>query len=289
MKSSSKHFPVSLMQADFWKEFSEDIYLLKPNTSTDKTVQVALTRLYGSQDKSDQGLSLVLVHDTYENRISWISDYEDLISDLIKSGFSIWMFEMRGHGLSPKNQAYQKNTLNDIAQYDLPAVQQFINELTHSTAIWLGKGEGGLAILRAVEAKTLISEQIQSIHLKAMERFHWMRRIWFPFVGIIRRLFNRKSYFFVSKFPESEFRSVWKQLLREKSLFGRRKTLDGQSRIFKKLPEINIDLTFWFQKDQVEKFKKWHAAENSRALVFSTESLKNQILNDKKIETELSE
>lgn len=273
MKSSSQFFPVALMQADFWKQYSEDVYVLKPNRSEDKTIEFALTRLYDNKKEDKKGPSFVLVHDTFENRMNWMSQYEELLVSLIETGASIWIFEMRGHGLSPKNQSYQRNTLNDIAQFDLPAVQTFVHELTDSKANWIGKGEGAIAILRSIEAGYLNKDHVNHIHLLSMERFHWIKRYWLPFLGPLVRLFNRGAYFTREGMPESEFRSVWKQLVKEKSLFGRRKTLDGKTRVFKKINMLEVPVTFWFSKKQIGRFKKWYQADQSSAQEFSLENL----------------
>ena len=277
MKSSSQYFPVALMQADFWKEYSEDVYLLKPNSSEDKTIEFALTRLYDIKNLAKKGASYIFVHDTYENRMSWISHYEELLSSLIGSGADIWIFEMRGHGLSPKNQSYQRNTLNDVAEYDLPAVQTFVHELTGLKAVWVGKGEGAVAILRAIEAEMLKKELVAQVHLLSLDRFHWFKRYWIPLWGLVTRLLNRNTYFTKQGLPETEFRSVWKQVIKEKSLLGRRKTIEGKTRLFKKINELEIPLMFWFAKGQKERFKKWYRADLSTAKDFSLESFEDSL------------
>lgn len=280
MKSSSKHFPVALMQADYWKQFSEDVYLLKPNTGKDKTVQLALTRLYENKEgkKEQSRASFIFVHDTYENRITWISEYEEMISSILESGGDVWIYEMRGHGLSPKNQSYQTNTLYDIAKFDLPAVQTFIHELNSEPASWVGRGEGGIAILRALESEGIKSEHIKMLHLLSMERFHWARRYWIPFWGGIIRLMNRRTYFTKSRLPETEFRSVWKQLKKEKSLIGRRKSLDGKSRIFKMLSGIHTPVTFWFSSEKVNSFRKWLVSDNTDAIIYSKDQFEENLI-----------
>ena len=108
MKSSSQLFPVALIKAEVVADrFIEDTYLLKPNNSDDKSVQVALTRL-GEADgeKATRGEPVILVHGSFTNRGFWLSQKgKGLASALLEKGFDPWMLELRGHGDSPIQSA----------------------------------------------------------------------------------------------------------------------------------------------------------------------------------------
>lgn len=281
MKSSSKFFPVALMQTEYWNQYSEDVYLLKPNTSADRTVELALTRLYKSQEgiNNEHKPAFVFVHDTYENRGCWMSDHESLLSSIIESGGDVWIYEMRGHGLSPKNKSYLKNTLNDVARFDLPAVQTFIYELNSSQAVWIGRGEGGIAILRSIESECLQKDNIKHLHLLSMERFHWARRYWIPLWGSFVRLLNRKTYFTKAHLPETEFRSVWKQLKKEKSLLGSKRTIDGKNRLFKQLINVEVPVLFWLKSEPQERFKKWFLGDSVNAAEYSDDVFMRKLVD----------
>ena len=245
MKSSSQYFPVSLMQTEFWDEFSEDVYLLKPNNSTDNTVEIAATRLYSEKLLNPDQPAMVFLHDVYQNHAYWLNKFESLLKKLMNSGADIWLVEMRGHGFSVKNRQYLNNTLEDFARYDLPAVDQFVREKHPGKIDWVGEGEGGIAVLRAAEAGLIDVEHIHRISLLKMARFKWFKRYWIPMLSVFQRLTMRKRYVERVGCPEPEFRSVWKQMVREKGLFGIRKPLSGGGRLFKKIRSMGLPLVLW--------------------------------------------
>ena len=272
MKSSSEQYPVSLVATEMWMGYSEDVYLLKTNNSDDKTVELALTRLYDAEKNGD-GRVYVFVHDTFENRNRWFRQYEDLLLALLKNGADIWLFEMRGHGLSPKNRVYQDNTLNDIAAYDLPAVQRFIDELHAGPACWVGSGEGAIAILRAVEANKLKNELISKVHALDMTRFHWMNRYWVPGLAILKLLIDQRQYFYRSEKEDPEFRGVWRQLVLESGFLGRRKTLNKKRAIIGSNLMVAIPVVFWIPSEKLKQFVSWSTRQNIVVLPYAETAL----------------
>ncbi len=115
MKSSSSLFPVSLLRADLVAEsYIEDTYLLKPNNSSDNSVQIAVTRLgfQGEEDRASKGVPVVLLHGSFSNRGFWFSGGgKGFAKSLLEAGFDPWMVEARGHGDSPVNDNYRDNNL----------------------------------------------------------------------------------------------------------------------------------------------------------------------------------
>lgn len=159
MKSSSKLFPVRLMSADVQNGLAEDVYLLKPNNSTDASVELALTHLsLMDSDLAETSArpALVLIHGSYQNRRLWWADSGAcLAKELVLLGADVWLLELRGHGISPVNQRYDENTLADYAGYDLPAVDMFVREHTCSDVHWLGHGTGAGVLLAALASNSI--------------------------------------------------------------------------------------------------------------------------------------
>ncbi len=236
MKSSSKLFPVALLKADFWNELSEDIYSIKPNNSPDKTVEIAVTRLGLPEycgGNLDRGQPVVLVHDLFRNRTQWMRKTrtrpEAIAETLAKLGLDVWAIEMRGHGLSNQNMEPKQNSLSQFAAFDLTAVQAFISEQNPKAAIWVGKGEGAVAVLDAYSSAKLITDKVRCIVLDDFKGWPWLNVNRVPFVPSVKRLLIRKKYFQKEGLPEFEPRVIWKERLKSQWLFGKRMNCVGQS------------------------------------------------------------
>ena len=119
MRSSSKLFPVSLMAAEMAGPFHEDVYELRPGNSSDASVSISVTRVSDPR-RPRLGKPVVLVHREFGNRRFWFApDGQGIAADLAHAGFDVWLPEMRGHGLSPRNQRWTRNTLSDIRAFRL--------------------------------------------------------------------------------------------------------------------------------------------------------------------------
>lgn len=153
MQSSSELFPVSLMSAELRGDLSEDVYLLKPNNSPDSSVELALTRLGRAGAEGERGVPVVLLHGSFSNRRFWYSPKGiGLGPYLARAGFDVWIAEMRGHGLSPRNENYRDNHVAQYVRYDLPAIADFIIEQTGQAAHWVGHSLGGVILAAALGA-----------------------------------------------------------------------------------------------------------------------------------------
>jgi len=151
MKSSSSLFPVTLLRADILGDLSEDIYLVKHNRDPDQSVQIALARIGQADHPEKSGFPLVLVHGSFTNRGFWLSPKgQGFARYLVEQGFDVWLFEQRGHGLSPRNEDYSANTVERYARFDVPAVHEFIQEQTGRYPAWVGHSLGGTMIATAV-------------------------------------------------------------------------------------------------------------------------------------------
>jgi len=166
LKSSSRFFPARLVAAEVRGEFAEDVYLIKPNNSPDKKVEIAVTHLSLIEGvKVVVGASpIILLHGSYQNRRFWYSaGCDGLAKRLVMAGLDVWLMEARGHGLSPINERFDENTLADYARYDLPAVNTFVAEKTGAKPTWLGCNEGAAAALLSLACGGLSHERTAAI------------------------------------------------------------------------------------------------------------------------------
>lgn len=165
MKSSSRLFPVRLMRAEVLGSCTEDTYLIKPNNSPDKQVEIAVTHLVPMDKAAEQQQkpALILLHGCYQNRYFWYSPQGQGLATQLLPYFDVWLMEARGHGLSPVNQGYDNNSLLDYARYDIPAVNAFVAEKTASSPCWLGHNEGVASLLYALASGALLEEATQAI------------------------------------------------------------------------------------------------------------------------------
>jgi esterase/lipase len=148
MQSSSRLFPVQLVSAELIGTLVEDIYLLKPNNSSDRSVELAVTRL--SKD-NDHGQPIILLHGSFSNRRHWLSaEGKGVAAYLVEAGYDVWLPEMRGHGLSPVNNDFTNNSLDRIIEYDLPAIHKFVAEQTGKEIAWIAEELGGFLIMSAL-------------------------------------------------------------------------------------------------------------------------------------------
>ncbi|MBV2131234.1 alpha/beta hydrolase [Pseudomonas sp. MAP12] len=226
MRSSSKLFPVALASAELRGDLTEDVYLLKPNNSPDPSVELALTRLGRADAVNARGVPLVLLHGSFANRRFWHTpNGHGLGAWLARAGFDVWLAEMRGHGLSPRNLGYRHNRVADYARYDLPAIAAFIAEQCGKPAHWLGHSLGGLTLAAALGGGHLAAAQVASLTLCGCQisRLHWSLKLP-PLNWGARLLLRRREQVaagWLGQGPEDEPAGVVREGLRWFGLFGR--------------------------------------------------------------------
>jgi len=225
VKSSSDLFPVRLISAEVLGDLAEDVYLIKPNNSPDKSVEIALSHLtpyeHGEiNSPRPGGLPIILLHGNHQNRHQWISPSgEGFAARLLAMGLDVWLMEARGHGVSPVNQRYATNTLSDYARYDIPAVNAFVMEQTGSTPLWMGSREGGGALALALADGQLASETVSGMV--------FLDYLYPPINGLLSPLINHgmSSLSSAERFhpelgPEPEPLAVYREIWRDQGLFG---------------------------------------------------------------------
>ncbi|MHA6493268.1 alpha/beta fold hydrolase [Pseudomonas borbori] len=226
MQSSSELFPVALISAEFRGDLSEDVYLLKPNNSPDASVELALTRLGRAGHEQHRGVPLILIPGSFSNRRFWYSPKcIGLGPYLARAGFDVWIAEMRGHGLSPRNQWYRQNRVSDYVRYDLPAIADFIYEQNPQKAHWLGHSLGGITLAGALGGHYLQQERVASVALfgSQISRVYWPLKLppleWGG--SLLLRGFNVISGPRLKRGPEDEPIGLALESLRWHGLFGR--------------------------------------------------------------------
>lgn len=150
MQSSSRLFPVTLSATEMAADLYEDVYLMNPGVSPDTTVRIAVTRV---RDPAWEGerVPVVLLHRAFQNKRQWLSpNGEGLAGLLARYGFDVWLPEMRGHGMSPRNRDWALGHIALLAEEDLPPIQRFVEEQSGVPPAWLGQGLGARLLAHAM-------------------------------------------------------------------------------------------------------------------------------------------
>lgn len=226
MQSSSELFPVALISAELRGDLSEDVYRLKPGNSPDASVELALTRLGRAGQESVRGVPVILLHGSFSNRRFWYSPKGlGLGPFLARAGFDVWIVEMRGHGLSPRNLAYRENRVADYVRYDLPAVAAFVREQSAQVPHWIGHSLGGITLAAALGGQYLGEQDAASVALfgSQVSRIYWPLKV--PPVAwggrLLLKRFGLISGARLKRGPEDEPVGLALEGLRWHGLFGR--------------------------------------------------------------------
>jgi pimeloyl-ACP methyl ester carboxylesterase len=226
MQSSSDLFPVALISAERRGDLIEDVYRLKPGNSMDFTVELAVTRLGQVNAPDVRGAPVILLHGSFSNRRFWYSPKGiGLGAYLARAGFDVWIPEMRGHGLSARNEAYRHNRVADYARYDLPAIAAFVCEQTGQVPHWIGHSLGGTTLAAALGGHYLDAGQVASAALfgSQVSRTYWPLKVP-PLQWSTRLLLKRFEHVSGPRFkrgPEDEPMGVLLESMRWHGLFGR--------------------------------------------------------------------
>jgi len=224
MISSSSLFPVSLMYAEDLGELSEDIYFVKHNSDPDRSVEVGVAHLMLHNKPATLG-PVVLVHGSFSNRGFWITrNGIGMARYLLEQGYDVWLMEHRGHGITPRNKDYLNNSVERYVLYDVPAVNEFIQEKTDKKPFWLGHSLGGVMIAAAVAAELLTLENSRGMVLFGTQTIRRPWYLWIPLVATLMRLkVSRKGELDGRQLrigPENEPAGVIKEFISQNSWFS---------------------------------------------------------------------
>ena len=130
---------MALLSAERRGDLSEDVYRIKAGNGPDPSVELAVTRLGLADQGRPQGVPVILLHGSFSNRRFWYSPKGiGLGAYLARAGFDVWIPEMRGHGLSPRNRNWKHNSVADYARDDLPLIGAFVREQAGQAPHWVG-------------------------------------------------------------------------------------------------------------------------------------------------------
>lgn len=226
MQSSSTLFPVALLSAERRGDLSEDVYRIKAGNSPDPSVALALTRLGLVDQRSGHGVPVILLHGSFSNRRFWYSPKGiGLGAYLARAGFDVWIPEMRGHGLSPRNRHWRDNRVADYARYDLPVIAAFVQEKSGQAPHWLGHSLGGTTLAAALGGHYLEPALVASVALfgSQVSRTYWPLKVP-PLAWSGRLLLKRFAHLSGTRLkrgPEDEPIGLALESLRWHGLFGR--------------------------------------------------------------------
>ncbi|ORL66390.1 alpha/beta fold hydrolase [Pseudomonas putida] len=226
MQSSSTLFPVALLSAERRGDLSEDVYRIKAGNSPDPSVELAVTRLGLASQASAQGVPVILLHGSFSNRRFWYSPKGiGLGAYLARAGFDVWIPEMRGHGLSPRNRQWRHNRVADYARFDLPVIGAFVQEQAGQAPHWVGHSLGGTTLAAALGGGYLGADEVASVALfgSQVSRVYWPLKV--PPVAwsarVLLKRFAQLSGSRLRRGPEDEPIGLALESLRWHKLFGR--------------------------------------------------------------------
>ena len=217
---------MALLSAERRGDLSEDVYRIKAANSPDASVELAITRLGLADHCAARGVPIVLLHGSFSNRRFWYSPKGIGLGPwLARQGFDVWIAEMRGHGLSPRNLDYPRNRVADYARYDLPVINAFVREQSGCKPHWVGHSLGGTTLAAALGGRYLSDDDVASVALfgSQITRHYWPLKIP-PVAWAGRVLLKRFGHFSGSRFkrgPEDEPMGLVIEVTRWYGLFGK--------------------------------------------------------------------
>lgn len=221
---------------------------------TEDNAELSLSRIH-PRNENVQPFPVILVHGTYCTRSFWISPKGiGMGVYLADQGFDVWIPELRGHGLSPKDDSFSKITAEDQIRYDLPAIQQHVFEATETPAFWIGHSFGGLFIIAALSMKWLDQEKIKGMVTFGSQISLGDMYLKIPPVAwslsLLMRIIGHLPAVKLGLGPEIEPAGVILETIRWKKLFG--KWTDGQGKSYwDGIKDIQIPaMTFAAAKDK---------------------------------------
>ncbi len=243
-------------------------------TAADKAL-LAITRIRPRRSKPPL-FPAILVHGSYTNRHFWISPKGvGMGSYLAEKGVDVWIPELRGHGLSPKGDAFSSITAQDQIHHDLPAIQEYVFRQTAAPAFWIGHSFGGLFIIAALSAGRLSQECMKGLvtfgsQISLGDRYLKVPPLSWALSGFLRIMGYLPSPT-LGLGPEIEPAGTILETIRWKKLFGKWTDADGFS-YWDGIKDIRLPvLTYAAAKDRndpVEGCRRIHDAYGSTDRIF---------------------
>lgn len=192
--SSANSQPVSSLLI---RDLQEDVFMLDI-LCPDSSVKLALTRLTpcSSVHSATAKIPVVLVHGSFCNRHFWYSsNAHGFAAWLVRQGYEVWIPEMRGHGLSVKNNQYKNNTVSAYVRFDLPQIAQFIYQQNPQAAYWIGHSLGGICLAALLAEQRIASSWFRGVALIGAQVSYFKPWMKLPFAWLfVRSLMSNSQY-----------------------------------------------------------------------------------------------
>ena len=107
---------------------------------TEDSAELVLTRVPPSDTDNQHNTPVLLVHGNFSNRGFWVSSKGVGVGPFLAAqGYDVWVAELRGHGLSPKDPDFAAISADDHINIDLPGILSYrrICAERQSISIWL--------------------------------------------------------------------------------------------------------------------------------------------------------
>lgn len=201
---------------------------------TKDNVELAISRIH-PRGEIIQPFPVILVHGTYCTRSFWVSSKGiGMGVYLSDQGFDVWIPELRGHGLSPKGESFSAISAEDQIRYDLPAIQDYVFQVTDAPAFWIGHSFGGLFIIAALSMQWLNQETVKGMVTFGSQISLGDTYLKIPPVAwslsLLMRIIGHLPAPTLGLGPEIEPAGVILETIRWKKLFG--KWTDSQGKLY---------------------------------------------------------
>ena len=192
---------------------------------TEDNAEVAVTHITGDANQKATK-PVILLHGTYSKRNFWLSPKGiGLGKYLADNGFDVWIPELRGHGLSPKGNAFSAITAEHQIRYDIPAIQSFVFTRTGIPVVWICHSFGGVYALAALSCNWLDSATVGGMitfgsQISKGESFLKVP----PLAWLSKMILRLLGHFPATKFgmgPEIESSGTMIEIIQWKSLWGK--------------------------------------------------------------------
>lgn len=109
---------------------------------------------------------IILQHGFYSSADEWILSQKSLGSFLALNNYDVWCTNSRGNKYNIHNLKNKEYSWSDMAQYDLPAVVDYVSEFSNNKkVVYLGQSQGSASMFAALsEIKDEKNNTIKRIH-----------------------------------------------------------------------------------------------------------------------------
>jgi pimeloyl-ACP methyl ester carboxylesterase len=208
-----------------------DVSVMHHGVTAGDGAPLSVTRVLPVEDA--HATPVIMLHGTYSNRHFWLSPKGKGLARFFRDGgYDVWIPEFRGHGLSPKGEAFRAYDVEQQIRHDIPAFAEYITVQTDCRdPVWIGHSLGGLALYASLAAGWLPPERVRALATAGSQASEGDAYLRYPLVpGAIRLALRMLGIFPARKLgmgPEDEPVGVIHEFLRWKGRGGSWSSKDG--------------------------------------------------------------